>query len=160
MGGELAKPARAVIPPLHGLIDESKITKRKLFSDDKSQKFETGVFFDGTSVLIRTSAKPVSETAFRNEYRLFERVREILQSGVIIGYCNYQTLVFGLIEPPTEHLSTCLARNSESWAVKSEWLLRWVELSMKFHALSPRTFGHLFVRLVGTCGPDTRFLVW
>ncbi len=126
--------------PLIGQIDIHDIKDRRVWGHDSSGSALHTAVMNGKPVFVRVARYPVSDAEFEAEYRLLVRIRDIPQSGCIIGYCDNQTLVFALRDSPIEALTDFISRSGSSWRDKTEKLFRWVEFSMKLHALDPRKY--------------------
>ncbi len=126
-------------PPLIGKIDEKQITNLTRIGIGSDFSIEKGVL-NGESVLVRRMTVPYSDEQKEAEYRLLVRIRDVPQSGYIIGYCDNQTLVYSLTD--NLHSETSLRnvlKPALKWSERIQWLMCWLELAMKMHALSPRT---------------------
>ncbi len=129
------------VPPLYGKIQESRLTdRRRIYVVDDCYSVEMSVM-EGRPVLVRVLVKAMSDAEFDAEYDLLVRIRDVPQSGYLIGYCNNQTLVFAITVTAGSHSPSVLSHvlsKAENWRDKIELLLQWVELSRKLHALTPR----------------------
>ncbi len=67
----------------------------------------------------------ISDQQREAEYRLLVRIRDIPQSGYIIGYCDNQTFVYSMADNLPSKLSLGnMIRPPLKWSERIEWLMR------------------------------------